>query len=245
MSGAPPPILKMHLSISDHAMNILSVASFLLTPVGLIYLLFSAQFLLFGAVLVSLIFIVLTCTFFRQILRRVRPVYLKQFRNRILIGSAVTTILSIVPRVLVYFLVLEKTWLLWYICLTIPVTIALTWYIFVNQIKDRCEIFYEFDDTFLGYLNYANLFAFFFGIYSSFEYTDGFWQILLCHVWFSVIAAASMVEFCQVARWKIKLVPEDPIIFDEEQVRVLLQENFSHSSQFVRNRQTENPFSVQ
>ncbi|CAL2035395.1 unnamed protein product [Caenorhabditis brenneri] len=246
MSGAPPPILKMHLSISDHAMNILSVASYLLTPVGLIYLLFSAQFLLFGAVLVSLIFIALTSAFFREILiRRVRPVYLKQFRNRILVGSAVTTILSIVPRVLVYFLVTEKTWLLWYICLTFPVTIALTWYIFVNQTKDRCEIFYEFNDTFLGYLNYANLCLFFYGIFSSFNYTEGFWQILLCQAWFSVIGAASMAEFFQVARWKIRLIPEDSMIYEEEQVRVLLQENFGHSSEFLRNRQTENPFSVQ
>ncbi|EGT55092.1 hypothetical protein CAEBREN_13968 [Caenorhabditis brenneri] len=217
MSGAPPPYFKMHLSVSDHAMCIFDTASYFLTSVGLIYLLFSAQFLLFGAVLVSLIFIVLILTFLRIILiRRERLVHLKQFRNCILIGSAVTTILSTVPRVLVYYLVPENTWLLWYICLTFPVTIALTWYIFVNQLKDRCEIFYELDDTLLGYVNYANLILFFYGIFSSFNYTEGFWQILLCQAWFSVIGAASMAEFRQVARWKIRLIPEvDPNILEE------------------------------
>ncbi|EGT55025.1 hypothetical protein CAEBREN_17435 [Caenorhabditis brenneri] len=249
MSGEPPVMPRasapMNWSYTDRILGIYDKASLVLVPIGMIYLLFTAQFALFGAVFVTYIFLTLVFSFLKDwALHIYKPYRLGHFRKLILAGSAIITVAAVIPRVVV-FLGPEYNWHVWYICLTSVLTICLTWEVLVKNYKDRCEVFFDPNDNFYEYVNYANLFLFLLAVFYSFSYTDEFLKIFFCQAWFAGIGAPSTVEFCQVARWKIKLVLEDLIILEEEPVKMLLQENFSRSSQFMRGWQTENPFSVQ
>ncbi|CAL2035396.1 unnamed protein product [Caenorhabditis brenneri] len=249
MSGEPPVMSRdsapMYWSYTDQILCIYDKASFFLVPIGMIYILFTAQFALFGAVFVTYIFLTLAFSFLKDwALHIYKPYRLGHFRKLILAGSAIITVAAVIPRVVV-FLGPEYKCLHWYVCLTSVLTICLTWMVLVKNYKNRCEVFFDPNDNFYEYVNYTNLFLFLLAVFFSFSYTDEFLEIFFCQAWFAGIGAASTVEFCQVARWKIKLAPEDSIIFEEEHSRVLLQENYSHSSQFMRDRRTENPFSVQ